>query len=358
MDPSYQSCATSKSNQWLDECTSLKIPCSPDASLANTLGDPVKERQWHIDGLPTDSFSVDTGIIVYNARRWPLMIDPQGQANKWVRNTEKANGLRVVKLSYSDYLRTLENAVQFGQPVLLENIGETLDGALEPLLLKQVFKQGGVMCIRLGDSTVEYSEHFRFYMTTKLPNPHYLPEVSVKVTLLNFMITPEGLEDQLLGIVVKEERPDLAAEKAQLIIGGAENKRKLKECEDNILHILSSSSGNILEDESAINALNLLASRFLTRSVEKQAIAEETEKKIDEVREGYKPIAYHSALLYFCIADLANIEPVYQHSLAWFTNLFVMGIQKAKSRATLRSDSKFWKTTLRTLCTAIFADRF
>ena len=186
--------------QWLDECTSLKIPCSPDVSLANTLGDPVKERQWHIDGLPTDSFSVDNGIIVYNARRWPLMIDPQGQANKWVRNTEKANGLRVVKLSYSDYLRTLENAVQFGQPVLLENIGETLDGALEHLLLKQVFKQGGVMCIRLGDSTVEYSEHFRFYMTTKLPNPHYLPEVSVKVTLLNFMITPEGLEDQLLSL--------------------------------------------------------------------------------------------------------------------------------------------------------------
>lgn len=54
-------------------------------------------------------------------------------------------------------------------------------------------------CIRLGDSTVEYSENFSFYMTTKLRNPHYLPEVSVKVTLLNFMITPEGLQDQLLG---------------------------------------------------------------------------------------------------------------------------------------------------------------
>ena len=60
----------------------------------------------------------------------------------------------------------------------------------------------GVMCIRLGDSVVEYSDMFRFYMTTKLPNPHYLPEVAVKVTLLNFMITTEGLEDQLLVTVV------------------------------------------------------------------------------------------------------------------------------------------------------------
>ena len=57
----------------------------------------------------------------------------------------------------------------------------------------------GVDCIRLGDSTVEYSAEFRFYITTKLRNPHYLPEVAVKVTLLNFMITPAGLSDQMLG---------------------------------------------------------------------------------------------------------------------------------------------------------------
>ncbi len=75
-------------------------------------------------------------------------------------------------------------------------MGEELDPSLEPLLLKQIFKQGGCDCIRLGDSTVEYSENFRFYITTKLRNPHYLPEISVKVTLLNFMITPEGLQDQ------------------------------------------------------------------------------------------------------------------------------------------------------------------
>ncbi len=57
----------------------------------------------------------------------------------------------------------------------------------------------GVDCIRLGDATIEYSDQFRFYITTKLRNPHYLPEVSVKVTLLNFMITPAGLSDQMLG---------------------------------------------------------------------------------------------------------------------------------------------------------------
>ena len=45
---------------------------------------------------------------------------------------------------------------------------------------------------------VEWEKNFKLYMTTKLRNPHYLPEVAVKVTLLNFMITQVGLQDQLL----------------------------------------------------------------------------------------------------------------------------------------------------------------
>jgi len=257
------------------------------------------------------------------------MIDPQGQANKWIRNMEKANNLQVIKLTDGNYLRSLENSIQFGTPVLLENVGEELDPSLEPLLQKQLFKQGGVNCIRLGDSTVEYSEHFRFYITTKLRNPHYLPEVSVKVTLLNFMITPEGLQDQLLGIVVTQERPDLEEQRNVLIIESAENKRQLKEIEDRILHIMSSSSGNILEDETAIQTLK--DSKTLSDEItKKQAIAEETEVNINNVRQSYSPIAYSSQILFFCIADLANIEPVYQYSLTWFINLFIMSINKSE----------------------------
>ena len=69
---------------------------------------------------------------------------PAGQANKWVKNLERPNNLHMIKLSDKDYARTLENSIQFGTPVLLENVGEELDPLLEPLLLKQTFKQGGV----------------------------------------------------------------------------------------------------------------------------------------------------------------------------------------------------------------------
>ncbi|XP_069052852.1 dynein axonemal heavy chain 7 isoform X2 [Lepisosteus oculatus] len=317
-----------QTEEWAELCKKRQIPCSQEISLMNSLGEPVKIRAWTIAGLPSDSFSIDNGIIISNARRWPLMIDPQGQANKWVKNMEKANSLHIIKLSDSDFVRTLENCIQFGTPVLLENVGEELDPILEPLLLKQTFKQGGSVCIRLGDSTIEYAPDFRFYITTKLRNPHYLPETSVKVTLLNFMITPEGMQDQLLGIVVARERPDLEEEKQALILQGAENKRQLKEIEDKILEVLSSSEGNILEDETAIKILS--SSKVLANEIsEKQAVAETTEKKIDETRMGYRPIAVHSSILFFSIADLANIEPMYQYSLTWFINLFIMSIENS-----------------------------
>ncbi len=112
--------------------------------MNTTLGDPVKIRAWQIAGLPVDSFSVDNGIIATNARRWPLCIDPQSQANKWIKNMERDNRLAVVKLQDPNYTRTLENAIQFGSPVLLENINEELDPILDNVLLKATFKQQGV----------------------------------------------------------------------------------------------------------------------------------------------------------------------------------------------------------------------
>ena len=110
-----------------------------------------------------------------------------------------------------EYLRTLENAVQFGRPVLIENINEEIDPALEPVLQKQIYKRQNQFYIKLGETEVAYNDDFRLYLTTKLRNPHYSPEISVKVTLLNFFITPGGLEDQLLGTLVAKERWDDSA---------------------------------------------------------------------------------------------------------------------------------------------------
>jgi dynein heavy chain len=100
---------------------------------------------------------------------------------------------------------------------------------LDPILAKNIYKLANMWFITLGEKTVEYSLNFRLYLTTKLRNPHYLPEVFNQITLINFALTIEGLEDQLLGIVVSKERPDLQEKREYLIVQGAANKKALKQ---------------------------------------------------------------------------------------------------------------------------------
>jgi len=206
--------------KWVKRCQDqeLSLPVSNDFSLQKILADDVIIREWQKSGLPADELSLDNGIMVFNCKRWPLIIDPQGQANKWIKNLGRDSNIQITKLTEANFMRTLENAIKFGQPVLLENVEEQLDPSLEPILLKQIFQKGTQKMLKLGDSDIPYNDEFRFYITTKMPNPHYLPETSIKVTLINFTVTPLGLEDQLLVEVVKHERIELEEQRDQLIV--------------------------------------------------------------------------------------------------------------------------------------------
>jgi len=63
-----------------------------------------------------------------------------------------------------------------------------------------------------------YDKNFKFFMTTTIPNPHYAPETQVKVTLLNFAITPQGLEEQLLNQFIAQEMPEMMKKKEMIIM--------------------------------------------------------------------------------------------------------------------------------------------
>ncbi|GMH99793.1 hypothetical protein TrVE_jg2105 [Triparma verrucosa] len=313
---------------WSSLLRDKDITCAETFRLSDTLGDPVAIREWIINKLPNDSFSVDNAIMLYKSDLWPLMIDPQSQANKWIKKSEAKNSLKIVKLTQATFVRTIENGIAFGNPVLIENVTEHLDPILDPLLQKQIVKVGGVATVRLGDNTIEYDPNFKLYMTTKLSNPHYPPETCVKVNLLNFMATLEGLEDQMLGELVKMEEPELEAQREQLVLEDADNQRQLKEIEDTILHLLKHAEGNILDDEVLIDTL--AKSKVTSNNIEEKVkIAAKTQLVIAKTREHYKPVAFHASNLFFCIADLANVDPMYQYSLEWFIRLFREGVTKA-----------------------------
>ena len=97
---------------------------------------------WTEAGLPRDTFSIDNAVMIYHQNKWPLLIDPQGQANQWLRSWEQSRGLVILRADQSDLLRMLETHIPSGKPVLIEEVGEQLDSSLDPLLMRSIQKQG------------------------------------------------------------------------------------------------------------------------------------------------------------------------------------------------------------------------
>ncbi|KAH6590256.1 hypothetical protein BASA50_009516 [Batrachochytrium salamandrivorans] len=314
---------------WLTQIRALEIPFSPEFSFDGFLGKAIVIRDWNSQGLPGDAFSTENGIIITRGRRWPLLIDPQGQANSWIKKLERQNDLKIIDLKQPDYLRTLEHAIQYGTPVLLQGVLDTLDPTLDSVLNKSIIKKGNILIIKLGDKEVEYNPDFKFYITTKLANPIYSPEVFAKVAVVNFSVKEKGLEDQLLGIIVRHEKPDLEEQKNILVENVATAKSKLIDLEDEILHLLSTAQGSLLDDETLVYTLQ--SSKSIADQVNQQlVVSEQTEKRIDAAREGYRPAAQRTSILYFVLNDLGSIDPMYQFSLDAYIELFEKSMARSK----------------------------
>jgi len=314
--------------EWAKSVDAQKLPITNNFSLTTFLANPTDVRDWQIQGLPRDDFSTENGLISTAGSRWPLMIDPQGQANRWIRNME-GKELRIIDLKMTGFLRDVENAVQYGFPVLLQDILEEMDPAMEPVLSKSVLKIGNREVMRIGDKELDYSPDFRLYITTKLANPHYTPEISTKACVVNFAVKKDGLEAQLLGIVVQKEEPTLETQKSELTIRVAKGKRQLVDLENEILRLLSETKGSLLDDADLVDTLQ--SSKVTSEEVTEQLkVAEETEKKIDAARLGYRPAAIRASLAFFILDDMARVDPMYQFSLDSYVELFNASIDSSR----------------------------
>ena len=307
------------------EAKSLRI--GEGFRVEDLLTTDVQVTTWNSEGLPGDELSVQNGILTTQSTRYPLCIDPQLQAIKWIKKKEK-NILTKYTTNFNDpeLIRKLENSFKEADALLIENVGEELDPIIENILLKKYFTQGGVLKVKIGDKDVDVpmmrgEKEFMLYLTTKLPNPSYTPEIMGKTSVINYTVNVNGLAEQLLGEVIKHENPEQEATRNLLITTTSQNLQDLKRYQEKILESLVNSDKDIIKDVKLIETLQ--TSKTKSKQIEEDLIvATKTKATLEAARLDYLPVAKRGAILFFCMQKMSAISDMYQYSLSSYLEVF------------------------------------
>eukprot|EP00930_Biecheleria_cincta_P085161 TRINITY_DN7456_c0_g2_i1.p1 TRINITY_DN7456_c0_g2~~TRINITY_DN7456_c0_g2_i1.p1 ORF type:complete len:2485 (-),score=519.86 TRINITY_DN7456_c0_g2_i1:101-6748(-) len=324
-------------NVWTVDLKNQDIPMTDNIDPLSVLASDADVAGWQNEGLPADRVSVENASVVTSCSRWPLLVDPQQQGARWIKQ-RIGDELIVLQLSSHKWLERVIHCVQTGGQLMIEALAEEVDPVLEPLLSRAVIKRGrqGPMYLKLGPDEIEYDSKFQLFLQSKLPNPHFRPEVSAQCTVVNFIVTPEGLEEQILAMVVNCEKPELEEEKQSLVRRQNEFKVVLSRLEDELLSQLSDANPDtILDNMPLIEGLEKTkeTSRDIAVQVKE---AQRTEEEINHSRELYRPVAAEGSMLFFLVNQLCIVQHMYQYSL----DAFLTFLQKAIDRTQASEDVK------------------
>ena len=318
-------------NTLLELCKKYNISYSPNYSLENIMSDVVEIRQWTMNGLPNDAVSIENAIMFTNNKKFPLFIDPQLQGNQWIKKLYKGC-INIYKADCKEenlkaQLEGIGNDIIKGSLTLLENVTEIIDNVYAPIMNQAVFvDDSGLEKLNFNGNDREYNEAFKMIFTTKMSNPHYPPEYYIKLNIINFTVTESGLSEQLLSDVFKCERREKYEQRDKIIAEmGEMNDRMSKNSKEILTDLKETPEDKILDAEELI--VKLETGKALSDEISVNMKSNiQIEKEINELRNEYVPIAERGSILYFVVASMSKIDPMYQFSLEYFKKIFITSI--------------------------------
>ena len=316
---------------WSLHLSASDIAFKSQSSLSEYLSTADERQQWHENALPVDELCTENAIMLKRYNRYPLVIDPSGRVTEFLQNESKERRLTVTSFLDSSFVKQLESALRFGNPILIQD-AEHIDPILNHVLNKEYQRTGGRVLIQLGKQEIDFSPAFKLYLSTKDPSAPFAPDVCSRTTFVNFTVTQSSLKTQTLNEVLKSERPEVDERRSNLVKLQGEFTQRLRRLERMLLQALNESRGNILDDENVIQTLETLKNEAAEITA-KAAEAEGVMNDVTNVMATYEKVAQSCSAIFAVLEQLYHVHHFYQFSLQYFVDIFEAVLQSARSSA-------------------------
>lgn len=182
--------------EWHSVLDGSQIQYRQGLSMTEYLSKPAERYSWLANGLPPDDLSMENTVILRRFIRYPLIIDPSGQATEFILNLFADK--KIVKTSFSDsgFVKQLESALRFGTALLVQDV-EEMDTILNNVLNQETHRSGGRILITVGEQEIDFSPTFVIFLVTRDPTVQFTPDLCSRVTLINYTTTPASLRNQV-----------------------------------------------------------------------------------------------------------------------------------------------------------------
>jgi dynein heavy chain 1 len=305
--------------KWKSTIESLGLDYREDLGVVESLSKASQRLTWEAEGLPGDHLSLENAVIIDHGTRFPLVIDPSGQAISFLMNKHKDEKIQATSFLDKSFMKTLAGAVRFGTTLLVENV-EQIDPVLNPILNREIQRTGGRTLVRIGTEDVDYSPKFKIILSTKNPAVKLTPDLCSRVTLVNFTVTPDSLQSQSLSRVVSHMRPEIESQRAALLKLQGEQNVKLRELEDQMLAKISACEGSILDDDRVVEGMEVLMKEGA--QVEEQiSHSAEVMGQVHQAVARFEPFAAICRKLFVLLEALREISFLYEFPAKTFMTI-------------------------------------